>query len=232
MIHLMSKEATTQAKQILCFKNSRLYSKDMANKINSSSHPYRWLWLRPFYGGDSVVVDWLFIIAPMFGECFCGLYFVVQCLVSFLVCNHLAKEERAGCYTLIVFLFSWDCYCSVSLPYVRMSCVIHLPFSQSSRYEREFWLLYFNCPLGALWLLVVSVISSWCCGLVFSVWLWHFLVMRTVFHHSFSCMCLYQGNMNTLHQKSEWGVRVASKTDWRTDGPNNSVSVYFQTVRI
>ena len=29
----------------------------------------------------------------------------------------LAAEERAGCFTLIVFLMSCDCSCSVSLPH-------------------------------------------------------------------------------------------------------------------
>ena len=43
-------------------------------------------WLRP-------VVDSLFIVAPVV----CG----------FL--NHLAEEEKTGCFTLIVSLFSCDC---------------------------------------------------------------------------------------------------------------------------
>ena len=33
----------------------------------------------------------------MFGPCF-----VMQYLVFFLVCDYLAEEERAGCFTLIV----------------------------------------------------------------------------------------------------------------------------------
>ena len=32
------------------------------------------------------------------------------------LCNHLDEEERAGCITLIVFLMSCDCKCSVALP--------------------------------------------------------------------------------------------------------------------
>ena len=42
---------------------------------------------------------------------------VVQCFVSFKVLNHLDGEERAGCFTLFVFLVSCDCYCSVALPH-------------------------------------------------------------------------------------------------------------------
>ena len=40
--------------------------------------------------------------------------FVVHCFVSFLV---LGKRERAGCFTLFVFLVSCECYCSVALPH-------------------------------------------------------------------------------------------------------------------
>ena len=42
--------------------------------------------------------------------------------VLFLFCNtvlnvpFIAEEERAGCFTFIVFLLSRGCYCSVSLP--------------------------------------------------------------------------------------------------------------------
>ena len=54
----------------------------------------------------SVVVYSLFIVVPIvcggfvFGPCF-----VIQYLVSF--CSHLAEEERAGCFTSIVFLLSY-----------------------------------------------------------------------------------------------------------------------------
>ena len=54
----------------------------------------------------SVVVDSLFIVALndfVFGPCF-----VMQYLVSFLVLHYLAEEERAGCFTFIVFLMSCD----------------------------------------------------------------------------------------------------------------------------
>ena len=36
--------------------------------------------------------------------------------VRTLFCNHLDEEERAGCFTLIVFLMSCDCLCSVAFP--------------------------------------------------------------------------------------------------------------------
>ena len=43
-----------------------------------------------------------------FTHCLCGSMFgpsfVIQSLVSFLVCNHLDGEERADCFTLSVFL--------------------------------------------------------------------------------------------------------------------------------
>ena len=48
---------------------------------------------------------------------------VLSVLSSF--CNHLAEEERAGCFTLIVILVSCGYQCSESLPRgdMRMSAV-------------------------------------------------------------------------------------------------------------
>ena len=43
---------------------------------------------------------------------------VVSIVRPLYVCNHLAKEERAGCFTLIIFLMS----CSVSFPDGAMGC--------------------------------------------------------------------------------------------------------------
>ena len=40
----------------------------------------------------------------MFGPCF-----VKQHLMSFQFYDHLDEEERAGCFTLIVFLMPCDC---------------------------------------------------------------------------------------------------------------------------
>ena len=42
------------------------------------------------------------------------LYCYSWCPFSF--CNHLADEKKAGCFTLIVSLLSYDCKCSVALP--------------------------------------------------------------------------------------------------------------------
>ena len=39
----------------------------------------------------------------MVGPCF-----IMQNLVSFLVCNHLDKDERAGHFSFIVFMMSCD----------------------------------------------------------------------------------------------------------------------------
>ena len=38
-------------------------------------------------------------------------------MYQFYFCNHSAREERSGCFILIVFLLSYDCKCSVSLPH-------------------------------------------------------------------------------------------------------------------
>ena len=45
----------------------------------------------------------------------CWPLFVIQYCVSFLFCNDINREERAGYITLIVFLISCDCLCSVAL---------------------------------------------------------------------------------------------------------------------
>ena len=50
------------------------------------------------------------------GVCVC-LCFVVNYFVSFLVCNHLEEEERAGCFAFIVLRMSCYCKCSVNLPH-------------------------------------------------------------------------------------------------------------------
>ena len=40
--------------------------------------------------------------------------------MQYLVSFHLDVEKRAGYFTLIVFLVSCDCWCSVALPHVGM----------------------------------------------------------------------------------------------------------------
>ena len=45
----------------------------------------------------------------MFGSCF-----FIQYFMSFLFCNRLDGEERTGSFTLIGFLVSCDCKCSVT----------------------------------------------------------------------------------------------------------------------
>ena len=54
-----------------------------------------------------VVVDLLFIIATIASEGLC-LVLVMEYLVSFLVCNNPAEEERTGCFIFIVCLMSYD----------------------------------------------------------------------------------------------------------------------------
>ena len=45
-----------------------------------------------------------------------GPSFVIQYFASFWFSNHLDGEERAGCFTLTIFLMSCDSRCSVALP--------------------------------------------------------------------------------------------------------------------
>ena len=66
-----------------------------------------------FQDDGSVVVDSLFLIAPDVCGFLCLVpVFVMQYLMSFLV--FFTVEERAGCFTLIVFLLS----CSGTCKYV------------------------------------------------------------------------------------------------------------------
>ena len=52
------------------------------------------------------VVDWSAVLIVVFpGQAY------------LLVCNHLAREEKAGCFTSIVILMSCHCYCSLTLPH-------------------------------------------------------------------------------------------------------------------
>ena len=52
----------------------------------------------------------------MFGPVFVMLY-----LSAFKFYYHLAEEESSGLFTLVVFLLTLGCHCSVSLPHGFMS---------------------------------------------------------------------------------------------------------------
>ena len=67
-----------------------------------------------FHGDGSVVVDSLFLIAPDVCGFLCLVpVFVMQYLMSFLV--FFTVEERAGCFTLIVFLLSCRDTCKYAM---------------------------------------------------------------------------------------------------------------------
>ena len=75
-----------------------------------------------------MVVDSLFLIAPDVSGFLCLVpVFVMQYLMSFLV--FFTVEERAGCFTLIVFLLSCNGTCkyvvsSLAVPWVGLWSVI------------------------------------------------------------------------------------------------------------
>ena len=78
----------------------------------------------------------LFIVAPIVcGGYVLGPCFVIQYFVSFLFCNHLDGEEKAGCFTLTVFLVTCDSQCFVALPHGAVGssavcdCCITLSYS-------------------------------------------------------------------------------------------------------
>ena len=75
-------------------------------------------------GRDSVVIDSLFIVAPIvcwdsvFGLC---LLFSTLCPSSFAIILN-GKRERAGCFVSTVFLMSCEIQCYVALPHVAVFC--------------------------------------------------------------------------------------------------------------
>ena len=64
----------------------------------------------------SVVDDILLMYFPLFVMVLClSLLLVCITFCPFEVCNHLEKEERAGCFAFIVLRVSCYCKCSVAL---------------------------------------------------------------------------------------------------------------------
>ena len=91
---------------MLCYDNSRIQGEDpIIHPCGFSCYT--------FQCDGSVVLDSLFIMAPDVCGFLCLVpVFVLQYLMSFLV--FFTVEERAGCFTLIVFLLS----CSGTCKYV------------------------------------------------------------------------------------------------------------------
>ena len=63
------------------------------------------------------------MLLPLFGPCF-----VIQYLVSFYFCNHLAGEERAGCFklcsqSLVTVSVLWF---YIMMQWIGLQCVIVL----------------------------------------------------------------------------------------------------------
>ena len=48
-----------------------------------------------------LLIHWLFVLSLVIGSCVAMHY-----LVAFYFCNHLAEEEKAGCFILIVLLLA------------------------------------------------------------------------------------------------------------------------------
>ena len=76
----------------------------------------------PFYGGGSVVVDSFLIDALIEWFCVCSMcYCALLCVISRFAIV-LIGEERGCCFTLLVCLVSYNCYCSVALPDGAVDC--------------------------------------------------------------------------------------------------------------
>ena len=79
----------------------------------------------------------------MFFRCELGFYNCSMLCCALLLCNHLDREERAGCFAKFVFLMSCDFYVAVTwvcLPFVivvfpnHTRIIFHLGFHCLSKY--------------------------------------------------------------------------------------------------
>ena len=75
-----------------------------------------------------LLVHGLNVAVIVFGSCE-----VMQYFVSFLICNHLAAEEIASCFTFVVFLLPYSCWCSVSHPRDVLQSVIHCVHARTQK---------------------------------------------------------------------------------------------------
>ena len=82
----------------------------------------------------------------------------------------------------------WSLFCGVVLGFLSSFTIISL---WRRGLNALLWLL------AAMWRLVYCVSSSWCCGLVCSVWLWHFLVIHT-FWKVFACTVFNRGDRGKM----------------------------------
>ena len=61
----------------------------------------------PFWGGGSVVVDFLFVVAPIVGVCDCSMFCCALLYVHFGIAGVLmGRGGGAGCFAWFVFLVS------------------------------------------------------------------------------------------------------------------------------
>ena len=82
-----------------------------------------------FLGGGSVAVDSLLSVAPIVGFCVCSMFCCTLLCVLIVLqssCWETERErERAGCFSLFVFLVSCDfMQLFLTVPWVGLQCVI------------------------------------------------------------------------------------------------------------
>ena len=116
---------------------------------------------------------------------------VVKCIytdVPTILLFHTNNKEGVGRSKAVVLLLLIRCWlllklkCSVNVPCFVVHGYVSFLVLQSSWWGRESWLLYFVCLSDVLWFLCSS--PSRCRALVFSVWLWYFLIILTYFFHT------------------------------------------------
>ena len=68
----------------------------------------------------------------LLSKCIASGYLVCSlCLCTLYFCNHLDREERAGCFAYLVFLVSPDCYLALPCGAMGLSAVCNLGISLS-----------------------------------------------------------------------------------------------------
>ena len=93
-------------------------------------------------------------------------------LVAFLFSNHIAEEERAGWFTIIVLLMSCGYLFSVSLPRCVVGCSVIVAFPGHN--YLSYLLFYFNMCIPnvciyCVWGCVFSLEFAMCCRMSFLV---------------------------------------------------------------
>ena len=69
---------------------------------------------------SKAVVLLMCICCYCYYQSLCFFLLVPSFVVQYLICNHLAGLEIAGCFSFIVLLIACGCYCSLPFPHMAV----------------------------------------------------------------------------------------------------------------